>query len=194
MVVSIGLNIFGSHYPLPNCSLEGFANLYWEHHYMSDLFFSNPFQLCLIADEIWQLSGHHSIVNGKVPRNSISVSWTCWVTVGSLKAHHSYPLSHLLARTYNSTLGTHLFGLGLEFSYNFPWKVLLLNGWQLFILCCKGEEPDYFEKERKPGDSDWNSEGEGWRWGWGETESQEERRYKSGPSPSNQGFFSSAVH
>lgn len=136
----------------------------------------------------------------KVPRNSISVAWSirklwaCWVTVGSPKAHYSYPLSHLLACTYNSTLGTLPFGLGLEFFYNFPWKVLLLNGCQLFILCCEGEEPDNFEKKRKPGDSDWSSGGEGWRWGWGETESQEERRYKSGPSPSNQGFLSRAVH
>lgn len=32
---------------------------------MSDLFFSNPFQHCLIADEIWQLSGYHGMVNGK---------------------------------------------------------------------------------------------------------------------------------
>lgn len=108
----------------------------------------------------------------KVPRNSISVAWsirelwTCWVTGGSLEAHYSYTLSHLLASTYNSTLGTRPFGLGLEFFYNFPWKVLLLNGCQLLILCCEGEEPDCFEKERKPGDSNWSSVSEGWKWDW----------------------------
>lgn len=184
----VQIYVYGSHCVLPNCILKGLANLHWEHHYTSDLFFSNPFQYCLIANKVWPLwPPFHVQCQGL--RNSVSVANNSKaVNMLDYKRLQEGPLPLTPSPLFWPVpkilpLGTHPFGLSrrrflkcpLE-SVAFIWPsviYILLWKWGTRLFWGEGKEARILKF------CGWGVDG-GY---WGEIESQEERRWKSVPFP-----------